>query len=83
MATFTFINLLATYGLIGGILPIVGCFKFFCKNIKGFIPVLAMLGFAVMIFSTENFMQITLLYIMMFYGFCAKEVAYEHSSTCN
>lgn len=83
MATFTFMNLLATYGMIGGILPIVGCFKFFLKNIKGFAPVLAMFGFAVMIFSTENFMQITLLYIIMFYGFCAKDVAYEHSSTCN
>lgn len=83
MATFTFMNLLATYGLIGGLLPIVGCFKFFWKNIKGFISVLAMFGFTVLIFSTENFMQITLLYIMIFYGFCAKEVAYEHSSTCN
>ena len=83
MATFTFMNLLATYGLIGGVLPIVGCFKFFWKKIQGFIPVLAMFGFTVMIFSTENFMQITLLYIMMFYGFCTKEVAYEHSSTCN
>ena len=72
MATFTFMNLLATYGLIGGILPIIGCFKFFGKNTKGFILMLVMFGFTVMIFSTENFMQITLLYIMVFYGFCEK-----------
>lgn len=83
MATFTFMNLLATYGLIGGLLPVIGCFKFFWKNIKGFIPMLAMFGFTVAIFSTENFMQITLLYILMFYGFCAKEATYEHSTTCN
>lgn len=83
MATFTFMNLLATYGLIGGILPIIGCFKFFLKNIKGVTSGLAMFGFTIMIFSTENFIQIALLYIMMFYGFCVKEVAYEHSSTCN
>lgn len=83
MATFTFINLLATYGLLGGVLPIVGCFKFFNKNIQGLIPMLAMVGLTVMIFSTENFMQITFLYIMMFYGFCAKEVSNEYPFTCN
>lgn len=83
MATFTFINLLATYGLIGGIPPIVGCLNFFRKNIKGIIPAFAMFGFTIALFSTENFMQITFLYILMFYGFCAKEITNEHSPTCN
>ena len=83
MATFTFVNLLAMYGLIGGVLPIIGCFKFFWKNIKGTIPKLVMLGFTAIIFSTENYVQITFLYILIFYGFFAKEVTHEYSSDRN
>lgn len=78
MATFTFINWLCIYGVIGGIIPILGTIRFFVKFGDNIITKIILFGLSLFIFSTENFVQIMFIYILVFYGLQRKE--YEESS---
>lgn len=69
MATCTFINWLCLFGIVGGIIPIVGCLRFFTINNHKFITNCALFVFTMFLFSTENFIIITFIYILIFYGF--------------
>ena len=69
MATCTFINWLCLFGVVGGIIPIVGCLRFFTINNHKFITNCALFVFTMFLFSTENFIIITFIYMLIFYGF--------------
>ncbi len=77
MATFTFINWLCIYGVIGGIVPILGTIQYFVKFGDNIITKMILFGFSLFVFSTENFVQIMFIYILIFYGLQRKE--YEES----
>lgn len=69
MATCSFINWLCLFGLIGGSIPIIGCFRFFTVNNHGFFTNTALFVFTMILFSTENFIQIVFIYIILFFGY--------------
>lgn len=69
MATCTFINWLCLFGVVGGIIPILGCLRFFTINNHKFITNCALFVFTMFLFSTENFIIITFIYMLIFYGF--------------
>ena len=72
MATCSFLNLLCLFGLVGGLLPIIGCVRFFIVNNQSFLTKCFLLGFVLLLFSTENFILCITLYILIFYGFTKK-----------
>lgn len=72
MATCSFLNLLCLFGLTGGLLPIIGCIRFFIINNQTFFTKCFLLGFVLLLFSTENFILCIILYILVFYGFTKK-----------
>ena len=72
MATCSFLNLLCLFGLVGGLLPIIGCIRFFVVNNQTFFTKCFLLGFALLLFSTENFILCITFYIIVFYGFTKK-----------
>lgn len=72
MATCSFLNLLCLFGLTGGLLPIIGCIRFFIINNQSFFTKCFLLGFVLLLFSTENFILCIILYILVFYGFTKK-----------
>lgn len=72
MATCSFLNLLCLFGLAGGLLPIIGCIRFFIINNQTFLTKCFLLGFVLLLFSTENFILCIILYILVFYGFTKK-----------
>lgn len=69
MATCTFINWLCLFGVVGGIIPILGCLRFFTVNNHKFVTNCALFVFTMLLFSTENFIIITFIYMLIFYGF--------------
>lgn len=69
MATFTIINWLCTYGLLGGAPLCFGCIKFFYNKNASPLKKLSFLLFSILLFSTENFITITFIYILIFYSF--------------
>lgn len=72
MATCSFLNLLCLFGFAGGLLPIIGCIRFFTINNQTFFTKCFLLGFVLLLFSTENFILCITLYILVFYGFTKK-----------
>jgi len=78
MATFTFINWLCIYGVLGGVIPVLGSIRYFVKFGDNSITKIILFGLSLFIFSTENFVQIMFIYILVFYGLQRKE--YEESS---
>lgn len=68
MATFTHINWFCIYGVFGGLSLIIGCIRFFCIKKANILVNFALFIFSILLFSTENFVQITLTYILVFYG---------------
>lgn len=78
MATFTFINWLCIYGVLGGVIPVLGSIRYFVKFGDNIITKIILFGLSLFIFSTENFVQIMFIYILVFYGLQRKE--YEESS---
>lgn len=69
MATCSFLNWLCLFGLAGGVLPIIGCVRFFVINNQKFITNCFLLLFVALLFSTENFILCITIYILVFYGF--------------
>ncbi|MBE6747695.1 MAG: hypothetical protein E7557_00505 [Ruminococcaceae bacterium] len=69
MATCSFINWLCLFGILGGIIPVVGCIRFFTINNHNFLANCALFIFTMFLFSTENFIQIIFIYILMFFGY--------------
>ena len=70
MATCTFLNWLAIYGIFG--LPfIIGCLKCFLKHGYSVISKIGLFIFALLLFSTESYLMIGFVYIFVFYGFLA------------
>lgn len=72
MATCSFLNLLCLFGIAGGLLPIIGCVRFFLTNNQTFLTKCFILAFALLLFSTENFILCITFYILVFYGFMKK-----------
>ena len=67
MPTCTFLNWLAIYGIFG--LPFcIGCIRFFLKKGTSLISRIGLFVFSLLVFSTENFLQIGFIYILVFYG---------------
>ncbi|MBO5857154.1 MAG: hypothetical protein J6Q87_02795 [Clostridia bacterium] len=69
MATCSFINWLCLFGLVGGLIPIIGCIRFFTVNNHGMLTNFALFIFTLILFSTENFIQLIFIYIILFLGF--------------
>ena len=69
MATCSFINWLCLFGILGGIIPVVGCIRFFTINNHNFLTNCALFVFTMFLFSTENFIQIIFIYILLFFGY--------------
>ena len=69
MATCSFINWLCLFGLVGGLIPIIGCIRFFTVNNHGMLTNFALFIFTIILFSTENFVQLIFIYIIFFLGF--------------
>ena len=69
MATCTFVNWLCLFGVAGGVLPIIGCIRFFTVNSHKFITNIALFVFTLLLFSTENFIIVTFIYMLVFYGY--------------
>jgi len=69
MATCSFINWLCLFGLVGGLIPIVGCVRFFTVNNHGMLTNCALFIFTIILFSTENFIQLIFIYVILFLGF--------------
>lgn len=67
-ATFTFLNLLAKFGVVGALAPIAGTFAYFFKRKAKLIIKLLMVAFALAIFFSEAFEQIPIFYTLAFYG---------------
>jgi len=68
MATCTFLNWLAIYGIFG--LPfIIGCLKCFLKHGYSVISKIGLFIFSLLLFSTESYLLIGFIYILVFYGF--------------
>ncbi|WP_099205681.1 hypothetical protein [Scatolibacter rhodanostii] len=78
MATFTYMNWLCIYGILGGIPYILGCLKFFIVKNSSSYTKFFLLIFSVLIFSTENFIVITFIYILVFYAFKDSNGVYAH-----
>ncbi|MBQ6936112.1 MAG: hypothetical protein IJN49_06115, partial [Clostridia bacterium] len=72
MATCSFLNLLCLFGLVGGLLPIIGCVRFFVINNHTFLTKCFLFGFVMLLFSTENFILCIAFYIFVFYGYTKK-----------
>lgn len=69
MATCTFINWLCLFGIFGGTIPIVGCLRFFTINSHKFLTNFALFVFTMLLFSTENFIIVAFIYILIFFGY--------------
>lgn len=69
MATCSFINWLCLFGLVGGLIPIIGCIRFFTVNNHSMLTNFALFIFTIILFSTENFIQLVFIYIILFLGF--------------
>jgi hypothetical protein len=69
MATCSFLNWLCMFGLAGGVLPIIGCVRFFVISNQKFITKCFLLAFVALLFSTENFNLCVIIYILVFYGY--------------
>ena len=69
MATCSFINWLCLFCILGGIIPVVGCIRFFTINNHNFLTNCALFVFTMFLFSTENFIQIIFIYILLFFGY--------------
>ena len=67
MATCTFLNWLAIYGIFG-LIFVIPCVNIFLKHGKTLISKIGLLIFAVLLFSTEAFLTIGFVYILVFYG---------------
>ncbi len=67
MATCTFLNWLAIYGVFG-LFFVVPCISIFLKHGKNLISRIGLLIFSILLFSTETFLTIGFVYILVFYG---------------
>lgn len=67
MATCTYVNWLCIYG-IGGLLFVLGSTLFFVEKKNTIIEKIAYFILSILLFSTENFLMITFIYIIFFYG---------------
>ena len=77
MATCTFLNWLAIYGIFG-FLFIFFCIAPFLSHGKTPIAKFGLLVFSILLFSTESFLQIGFIYIFVFYG--AKKISTRNFS---
>lgn len=68
IATFTYLNWLCLYGVLGGVIPVFGCVQFFIQNNHKIIPKIGLFVFAILIFSTENYIYFALSFMLAFYG---------------
>lgn len=68
MATFTYLNCAAIYGILWGLIPMYGGMRFFSKNVNGIIDKVIIILFSIVLFSTEAFEQITVFYVWVLYG---------------
>lgn len=68
MATATFVNWVAIFGFVIGSIFIVGICIFFLKYIDSFWARILIVLFVFVLFSSENFVQITFIYLLFFYG---------------
>ncbi|MBO5939082.1 MAG: hypothetical protein J6Q82_06245 [Clostridia bacterium] len=68
IATFTFINCFTIYGLLWGFLPLIGCMKVLVSKVREPLNKVAVLVFAILLFSTESFEQVPFFYLLVFYG---------------
>lgn len=68
MATCTYMNFLCIYGIFG-LIPIINNLRFFINFERKNILKIILLLLGIIIFSTENFIQLTFFYVITFYGF--------------
>lgn len=68
MATMTLLNWYTIYGVLGGTLPTYSVFKYFNLQTKNLITKIGLFLFSLVLFSTENFVQITFIYLLIFYS---------------
>lgn len=68
MATCTPLNWLAIYG-VGGLLFVVGLCRFFIRFSLYWMTKCCLLLFSLLLFSTENFIQIPFIYYLIFSGY--------------
>lgn len=68
MATMTLLNWYTIYGVLGGTLPTYSVFKYFCLQTKNPVTKIGLFLFSLVLFSTENFVQITFIYLLIFYS---------------
>ena len=69
MATCSFLNWLCLFGIVGGIIPIIGCVRFFTVNNHRVMTNGILFIFTLLLFSTENFIIIMFIYMLVFYGY--------------
>jgi len=72
VATFTFLNCLTLFGLFWGMTIIIGCINFFTSKVLLLLPKLMLTLFTILLFFSEAFEQLPLLYILALYGFQSK-----------
>lgn len=75
MATCTPLNWIAVYGLIG-FLYIIGLLKFFLKFSTNVLTKCCFILFGLLIFSTENFLQIPFIYYLVFEGYKSERITH-------
>ena len=68
MSTCTFLNWLSVYGIFG-LIFVVGCIKTFLRHGSTVISKILLFLFSLLLFSTENYILIGFVYILVFYGF--------------
>lgn len=73
LATFTHMNWLMTFGIVGSIVPVVGCARYFLNRKQASASKLILMLFSILLFSTENFLLISFVYILIFLGFNSNE----------
>jgi len=68
MATFTQINWICVYGIPFGICLVYGEIRYFMLKKGGTMTTFLLILFSILLFSTENFLMITFIYTLVFYG---------------